>query len=232
MTRLGAVGAVFHGRLLVRHCGRNDRRTRPVAEADQAQSAGVIAGHFGFAAAVKSREQATPLWALMLASVWLDIVFVPLFVTGLENMEPADAVRSGYGANIIHADYTHSLVGMTLLSILLGAVAGHFWGRRSGIVIGLVSASHWLLDLIVHRADMPILPGNVGGLPRLGFGLWRFPQVSLVVELALVLIGTWLYWRAASQVANAQQRGKRAATICSALIAIFGALILWLDFSA
>jgi Na+-driven multidrug efflux pump len=67
----------------------------------------MIAGHFGFAAAVKSREQETPLWALMLASVWLDIVFVPLFVMGLEKMEPVDAVHSGYGANIIHADYTH-----------------------------------------------------------------------------------------------------------------------------
>jgi hypothetical protein len=47
-----------------------------------------------------------------------------------------------------------------------------------GIVIGLVAASHWLLDLIVHRADLPILPGNIGNLPRLGFGLWRYPLVS------------------------------------------------------
>jgi membrane-bound metal-dependent hydrolase YbcI (DUF457 family) len=203
-----------------------------VAEADQAPGAAMIAGPFGFAAAVKSREQETPLWALMLASVWLDIVFVPLFLMGLETMQPAEAVRGGYGANIIHADYTHSIVGMILLSILLGAVAGYFWGRRSGIVIGLVSASHWVLDLIVHRADMPILPGNVGGLPRLGFGLWRIPQVSLLVELALVSIGAWLYWRAASRVADEQQRGKRAATISAVLIAVFGVLILWLDFSS
>jgi hypothetical protein len=130
----GTLGAVFPGRLLVCHCGRFDRRTRAVAEAAQAQGTRMIAGHFGFAAAVKSREQETPLWALMLASVWLDIVFVPLFVMGLEKMEPVDAVHSGYGANIIHADYTHSFVGMILLSILLGAVAG-LWPMANPTVV-------------------------------------------------------------------------------------------------
>ena len=48
----------------------------------------MIAGHFGFAAGVKAAEQQTPLWALMLGAVWLDIVFVPLFLTGIEALEP------------------------------------------------------------------------------------------------------------------------------------------------
>ncbi len=192
----------------------------------------MIAGHFGFAAAVKSREQTTPLWALMLASVWLDIVFVPFFASGLEKTELADTAHSGYGASIIYADYTHSLAGMIVLSVILGALASLLWGRRAGIVIGLVSASHWLLDLIVHRADMPILPGNAGALPRLGLGLWRIPQASLAVELALVLLGAWLYWRAARQVVRSRGRGKRAAALSAVLIAVFGALTLWLDFSA
>jgi len=71
----------------------------------------MIAGHFGFAAGVKAAEQQTPLWALMLGTVWLDIVFVPLFMIGIETIEPAVGMHSGYGANIIHTDYTHSLVG-------------------------------------------------------------------------------------------------------------------------
>ena len=37
-----------------------------------------------------------------------------------------------------------------------------------GLLLGAVAFSHWVLDLIVHRADMPILPGNAGGLPLLG----------------------------------------------------------------
>lgn len=191
----------------------------------------MIAGHFGFAAAVKSREPETPLWALMLATVWLDVVFVPLFLTGIETIEPLDKAQAGYGAAIIHADYTHSLVGMAVLSAIAGVLAGLLWGRRPGIVVGLVAASHWLLDLFVHRADMPILPANIGDLPRLGFGLWRYPLVSFGIELALVLVGAWLYWRAASRVVKTAGRGRPAATMAACLIAIFGVLVLWLDFT-
>jgi hypothetical protein len=191
----------------------------------------LIAGHFGFAAAVKSREAETPLWALMLATVWLDVVFVPLYLSGIETTELADKAHTGYGANVIHADYTHSLVGMMVLSAILGGLAGLLWGRRSGIVIGLVAASHWLLDLIVHRADLPILPDNIGNLPRLGLGLWRFPLASFSIELALVLAGAWLYWRAASRVVETERKGALAAATTASLIAVFGALILWLDFT-
>ena len=41
----------------------------------------MITGHFGLAAGVKSAERQVPLWALMLATVWLDILFVPLYLT-------------------------------------------------------------------------------------------------------------------------------------------------------
>jgi hypothetical protein len=202
-----------------------------VAEGAQAGDQAVIAGHFGFAAAVKSREPRTPLWALMLATVWLDVVFIPLLLTGIETIQPVDPDRSGYGANIIHADYTHSILGVIVLSATLGVPAALLWGRRSGVVVGLVVASHWLLDLFVHRSDMPILPANMGNLPRLGFGLWRYPDVSAVIELALVLIGGWLYWNAAKRVVESEGRGRAAAITSASLIVIFGVLVLWMDFT-
>ncbi len=191
----------------------------------------MIAGHFGFAALVKGRERSTPLWMLMLASVWLDIVFVPLFVAGIETIKLAQG-RHFYGAAIIHADYTHSVVGMLVLSAILGAACWPFWGKRSAIVIGLVAASHWALDLIVHRADMPIFPANLPSLPRLGFGLWQFPAASIALELALVLGGAWVYWRAAKEVSLRAARGTRLAAIAALLIAVSGILVLWLDASS
>jgi hypothetical protein len=190
----------------------------------------MIAGHFGFAAGVKAVEQQTPLWALMLSTVWLDIVFVPLFLMGIETLEPV-AGLTGYGANIIHADYTHSLVGAAALSTVFGAAFVFRWGLRSGVVLALVSFSHWVLDLIVHRADMPLLPGDIGLFPRFGFGLWQVPQATIALEALLVVAGAWLYYRAARSVSKAAGRGIARADIASLLILIGGLGVLALDVS-
>jgi hypothetical protein len=191
----------------------------------------VIAGHFGFAALVKSREQQAPLWALMLATVWLDIVFVPLFLAGIETIEFVPGTHGGYGAGIIHADYTHSLVGAVILSAVLGIAFGTRWGQRTGVVLGLVSCSHWLLDLVVHRHDMPLLPANAGHLPKLGFGLWQLPWAAVSAEFALVAAGAWFYSRAARSVSLAAGLPQRRAAAVSLMILIGGLLVLALDVS-
>ena len=191
----------------------------------------MIAGHFGFAAVVKSREKTAPLWALMLATVWLDVIFTPLFVAHLETVQPISP-HAGYGGLIIHADYTHSIVGMVALSAALGAMFLPRLGRRVAIVIALVSASHWVLDLVFHRADMPVLPGNFGNLPRLGFGLWNYPRAAGCIELALVIVGAALYWRAAMEVSAKAGRNGRLASLSAAMIAAFGLLVLFLDYTS
>ena len=190
----------------------------------------MIAGHFGFAAAVKSRETVTPLWILMLATVWLDLIFAPLFAAGVERIEKIPGAQS-YGGMVIHADYTHSLVGAILLSALLGLPAAWRWGRRVGLVVALVSFSHWVLDLVVHRADLPLLPGNAGNLPTLGLGLWQHPAAAAVVEAALVVLGAVLYWRSAMSTACAAGRGRGWANANAVMILLFGAFVLALDVS-
>ena len=138
----------------------------------------MIAGHFGLAAGVKARQPAVPLWALMLATQWLDVVFVPLFLTHVERIDVIGGGPAGYGNGIIHADYTHSLVGAIVLSLVFALPAAWRWGRRAAAVLGAVVFSHWLLDLLVHRHDMPLLPGAPAGTPLFGFGLWRWPLVA------------------------------------------------------
>src|SRR5919202_92129 len=142
----------------------------------------MVAGHFGFAAGVKSQVPSAPLWALMLATQWLDVFFVPLYLMGIETIDPVDPANpNAYGGGVIHAVYTHSLVGAVLLSAIAGLLAYLRWGQRIGVVIAAVAFSHWVLDLFVHRPDLPILPGNAGDLPQLGFGLWQVPIVAAVL---------------------------------------------------
>jgi hypothetical protein len=181
----------------------------------------MFAGHFGFAAAVKAKSPEVPLWALMLSTQLLDVVFVPLYVAGLETAAPV--AGSGYGGSVIHADYSHSLIGTLILALL----AGKFWGRRGGIVIASVVFSHWLLDFVVHRADLPFLPGNTGHLSLLGLGLWELPAASIVLEAALVVIGSVLYFR--STVSRAGSRRKRMAALTGGVLSILLVLSLLRD---
>jgi hypothetical protein len=76
---------------------------------------------------------------------------------------------------------------------------------------------------------MPILPGNAGHLPMLGFGLWRHPLAAAAVECVLVVAGACLYWRAARSVTLAAGVGQRRADLVSALILIGGIAVLLLD---
>ena len=177
----------------------------------------MVAGHFGLAAGIKKIAPRLPLWSLLLATFFLDVIFIFFAAAGLEKINPVDPANpNAYGGSLISAYYTHSLVGALLISSIAGFVAGRFWGKRGGYVIAGVVFSHWILDLIVHRPDLPILPGNFGNLPLLGFGLWRYPAISAIVELALVIGGAWFYYRTAMQTAKAstdrKEQTRRAMT--------------------
>jgi len=185
----------------------------------------MVAGHFGLAAGIKKLAPRLPLWSLLLATFFLDVVFIFFAAGGLERINPVDPINpNAYGGSLIQAYYTHSLVGALLISAAAGLFARWRWGKRGGYVIAGVVFSHWILDLIVHRPDLPILPGNLGNLPLLGFGLWQYPIVSAILELALVIGGTWFYYRAAKQAAEASANQKEQ--VRRALTSTIGVAIL------
>ena len=188
----------------------------------------MVTGHFGLAAGVKARERFVPLWALMLATVWLDVIFIPLLAADVETIDDAPGTDGGYGDVLIHADWTHSLVGAAVIAALTGLVVTRWWGRRGGIVIGAVVFSHWLLDLIVHRADMPLLPGNAGDV-RVGLGLWKVEWAAIALEAAILLAGAFLYWRAAAATEEDAGTPRGRANLVAALIVVSGVVVLALD---
>ncbi|OXM85078.1 metal-dependent hydrolase [Paenibacillus rigui] len=187
----------------------------------------MFAGHFGLAAIVKAKRPEVPLWALMLSTQLLDVVFVPLYLSGIETIEPV--AGDGYGEAVIHADYTHSLLGALVLAAVAGWIASRWQGKRIGSVIGAVVFSHWLLDLLVHRSDLPLLPGNLGQWPLLGFELWKYPVVSIGLEVALIALGAIFYFRNVLQRAGSADGHRRSRAKTWALtsgIVMTGLLVL------
>jgi hypothetical protein len=191
----------------------------------------MTSGHFGLAAVVKSSEPKVPLWALMFSTYLLDFIFIFLVAFGIESFAPLDPAHPAYGQVMIHAYYSHSLLGAAIIAIIAGVVARWAWGKKAGLIIGGMVFSHWLLDLIVHRPDLPILPGNVGNLPLLGFGLWQLPIVAALVELALALGGAYLYYRSARH-APAEAKDKRhiKALMAAGATGLFLVLLLSADY--
>ena len=96
--------------------------------------------------------------------------------------------------NFTHYPITHSLLMVVAWAVLFGLVNLALRCSRVGAAVtGFAVLSHWLLDLVVHHPDLPLLPS---GGPRVGFGLWDSPWAALSVELLIFGVGTWLYVRA------------------------------------
>jgi hypothetical protein len=63
-------------------------------------------------------------------------------------------------------------------------------------VVGLAVFSHWVLDLVVHRPDLPLY----GNVHKVGFGLWNYPVIAFALEVGLLLGGMYLYARGTQAV--------------------------------
>jgi hypothetical protein len=58
-------------------------------------------------------------------------------------------------------------------------------------VVSAAVFSHWILDLIVHRPDLPLYDNSL----KTGLGLWNFPVTALALEMAFLFGGMYLYLR-------------------------------------
>ncbi len=182
----------------------------------------MIAGHIGAAAGAKRWAPQVPVWAMLVATFLLDIIFLILNLFGVEELSNQPGTDGGYANMAFVIDWSHSFFGTLFLCLIVLIVAGIKWTAKGGFVLSCVVFSHWFLDMMVHRMDMPIMPGNFGTTPRVGLGLWDFPVFTLIMELAILAGGVWLWYSSP----DAGSRAKRAALITAAI----GILVLAVDF--
>jgi membrane-bound metal-dependent hydrolase YbcI (DUF457 family) len=151
-------------------------------------------GHYALALAAKKIAPQVSLGILFLACQLADMIWPNLVLLGIEALEVEPGITVMTPFNFVHYPYSHSLVALTLWSAIFGAVYALL--RRSGtkaaIVIAVLVLSHWVLDVLTHRPDMPI---TLADSSRIGLGLWNFPVVAVPLELLLFAAGIWLYIR-------------------------------------
>jgi len=152
----------------------------------------VFLGHIAVGLAGK-RAAPTVSLATWLASVQLLDLLWPIFLlAGLEHVRIAPGITRFTPLDFYDYPITHSLVG----SVGWAAIFAGGWmlSRKNGRVALLLAAgvvSHWVLDAISHRPDVPVLPGG----PYVGLGLWNSVPATLAVELTMFAVGLTLYVR-------------------------------------
>ncbi|MDR7417886.1 MAG: hypothetical protein QN178_03140 [Armatimonadota bacterium] len=151
-------------------------------------------GHYAVAFAAKRVAPRISLGTLFLSTQIVDLVWPILVLLGVESVRIVRENPPFLRLDFTNYPFTHSLVGALGWSALV--TVAYWLGRRyprGALVVGVVAFSHWLLDLVSHRPDLPLVPG---GAARVGLGLWTSVPGTLIVEAGIFVIGVALYLRA------------------------------------
>lgn len=149
-------------------------------------------GHYGVSFAAKQKP--IPLWLLFIAVQFLDVVWSGLVMLGIEKLRITHGISQANALDLYYMPYTHGLFGALALSAIFGGVSAWFFREQRRTVFWITAAavfSHWVLDLVVHVPDMPL----IGDTLKVGLGLWNFPAISLPLELITLCAGAFLYAR-------------------------------------
>ena len=155
-------------------------------------------GHVAVAFAAKPAVPSVSLGTLFLACEWVDLVWPVLLLAGLERVEIRPGITAFTPLEFVHYPWTHSL----LMCALWAAAFGLLYllirqARKAALIVAAVVLSHWFLDLIVHRPDLPLAPG---GDARLGLGLWGSIPATLALEAAAFAAALLFYVRRTSAI--------------------------------
>jgi hypothetical protein len=149
-------------------------------------------GHLGLAFASKRLAPRASLGLLLLAGLFADALMLVTLPLGLEHVRIVPGITATMPFDLYDYPISHSLVALMGWGLLTGGAYHAFARDRFGaIAIAVGVVSHWPLDVISHRADVPLLFDG----PYLGLGLWNSLPGSLLVEAAILLAGAFVYFR-------------------------------------
>ncbi len=156
----------------------------------------MFVGHYAVSFYLKAREPSIPLWILVLAVQWVDVLWAFLVLAGVEDLAMVPGITRASPLDLRYVPYTHSLAAVVGWSLL----AAWAWYRvrpgrsgraRAALVVGVAVLSHWIADVLVHRPDLPLYDNS----HKVGLGLWNYPLVSFPLEIGLLAAGMWYWFR-------------------------------------
>ncbi|MCB1037894.1 MAG: metal-dependent hydrolase [Acidobacteria bacterium] len=153
----------------------------------------MFAGHFGLGFGAKAAAPRVSLGTLFLAAQLVDLLWPTLLLFGLESVEIAPGITRLTPLDFTHYPISHSLLAVLGWAVLFAVI--YFLARKSlrgAVICGILVFSHWVLDFLTHRPDLPLFPGSE---TRVGLGLWNHPVPAIGLELLILAVGVFLYAR-------------------------------------
>ena len=118
-------------------------------------------GHFGVGFGAKAAAPKASLGTLFLAAQFVDLLWPTLLLVGLEKVVIAPGITRVTPLDFTDYPITHSLIAAIVWAALF---AGAYFLMRKypkgAWICGAAVLSHWVLDLLTHRPDLPLVPGG------------------------------------------------------------------------
>ena len=150
-------------------------------------------GHFAVGFAAKRAAPRVSLALLMATVAWADILWTVFLLLGVEHARISPGDTKYTPLNLYDYPWSHSLLMLVIWGALLGGI---YWLIRKDVTeawaVGACVVSHWVLDWVTHRPDMPLYPGG----PNFGLGLWNSVAGTMLVEIAMYAAGVCVYMQA------------------------------------
>lgn len=159
----------------------------------------MFVGHYGVSFALAGKRKKGRLAALFVAVQLLDFVWALFILAGIEKARVIPHLLPASSLDLYYLPWTHGLVTALLWAVVGGAgyalylfMRGErFQLRIAALLFGVAVFSHWLLDLVAHRPDLPLW----GNEHKVGLGLWHSVVATLIVEIGLLIAGAYYYLR-------------------------------------
>lgn len=152
-------------------------------------------GHYAAAFALKGKEKNASLGLLFIAVQFVDILFFPFVLAGIENLKFVEGFTAINNFNMDYYPFTHGLLGSMFWAVLFYVLFRFLFSKKNthkkgiALVMALGVLSHWFADLIVHTPDLPLIVGE----PKFGFGLWNNKILTFTTETVLLILGLLYY---------------------------------------
>lgn len=167
-------------------------------------------GHFALGLAASRVESRLALGTALLASQLPDAIWPYLLLTGAETVSIVPGDTAMTPLRFDSYPWSHSLLMVAVAGIVLAVLYRALGGvPRAAVLVAGLAVSHWFLDFMTHRPDMPVLPWSD---LKVGLGMWNSVPLTVIVE-SLMYAGAVAFYA----------RGRRMSIGFWLLVAVLGA---------